>query len=129
MRFPCRCTVTSWLFLLFDVDGHTLVRGGMRNRISVVVHENVQRSILKMVGDKDKAPGNGHADLGKRHQKAPFRSNAHPIATVSYTHLRAHETRHDIVCRLLLEKKKTNRLIKLQLIIIIMKITIYKLII
>src|SRR5450756_2873064 len=27
---------------------------------------------------------------------------------VSYTHLRAHETRHDLVCRLLLEKKKTN---------------------
>src|SRR5665648_977601 len=27
-------------------------------------------------------------------------------ATVSYTHLRAHETRHDLVCRLLLEKKK-----------------------
>src|SRR5665648_251707 len=26
---------------------------------------------------------------------------------VSYTHLRAHETRHDLVCRLLLEKKKT----------------------
>ena len=25
---------------------------------------------------------------------------------VSYTHLRAHETREDIVCRLLLEKKK-----------------------
>src|SRR5450756_439129 len=28
------------------------------------------------------------------------------VGTVSYTHLRAHETRHDIVCRLLLEKKK-----------------------
>ena len=28
------------------------------------------------------------------------------IAPVSYTHLRAHETRHDLVCRLLLEKKK-----------------------
>src|SRR5450756_525313 len=27
----------------------------------------------------------------------------HPV---SYTHLRAHETRHDLVCRLLLEKKK-----------------------
>ena len=27
-------------------------------------------------------------------------------ASVSYTHLRAHETRHDLVCRLLLEKKK-----------------------
>src|SRR5450756_1080718 len=30
-----------------------------------------------------------------------------PIS-VSYTHLRAHETRHDLVCRLLLEKKKNN---------------------
>src|SRR5450759_2334636 len=28
------------------------------------------------------------------------------LDTVSYTHLRAHETRHDLVCRLLLEKKK-----------------------
>src|SRR5450756_361465 len=27
------------------------------------------------------------------------------LAPVSYTHLRAHETRHDLVCRLLLEKK------------------------
>src|SRR5450756_2682173 len=27
---------------------------------------------------------------------------------VSYTHLRAHETRHDLVCRLLLEKKKAR---------------------
>src|SRR5450756_2879857 len=28
------------------------------------------------------------------------------VYPVSYTHLRAHETRHDLVCRLLLEKKK-----------------------
>ena len=28
---------------------------------------------------------------------------------VSYTHLRAHETRHDLVCRLLLEKKKIEK--------------------
>ena len=28
--------------------------------------------------------------------------------TVSYTHLRAHETVLDLVCRLLLEKKKKN---------------------
>src|SRR5659263_71231 len=32
----------------------------------------------------------------------------HCGAAVSYTHLRAHETRHDLVCRLLLEKKKTH---------------------
>ena len=29
--------------------------------------------------------------------------------TVSYTHLRAHETVLDLVCRLLLEKKKHNK--------------------
>ena len=31
---------------------------------------------------------------------------AHSLVPVSYTHLRAHETRHDLVCRLLLEKNK-----------------------
>ena len=30
------------------------------------------------------------------------------VAAVSYTHLRAHETVLDLVCRLLLEKKKNN---------------------
>src|SRR5450756_2941246 len=34
-----------------------------------------------------------------------WRTHARSTA-VSYTHLRAHETRHDLVCRLLLEKKK-----------------------
>ena len=31
------------------------------------------------------------------------------VAPVSYTHLRAHETVLDLVCRLLLEKKKKNK--------------------
>src|SRR5450756_1032078 len=31
-----------------------------------------------------------------------------PYTPVSYTHLRAHETRHDLVCRLLLEKKQIH---------------------
>src|SRR5450756_1118033 len=35
---------------------------------------------------------------------APYDFRAY--IAVSYTHLRAHETRHDLVCRLLLEKKK-----------------------
>ena len=30
------------------------------------------------------------------------------IGADSYTHLRAHETRHDLVCRLMLEKKNTT---------------------
>ena len=32
------------------------------------------------------------------------------VRAVSYTHLRAHETVLDLVCRLLLEKKKTIKL-------------------
>src|SRR5450756_2785048 len=40
-------------------------------------------------------------------EPAPFRQVADtffsPPLAVSYTHLRAHETRHDLVCRLLLE--------------------------
>ena len=32
-------------------------------------------------------------------------ASSETLLTVSYTHLRAHETRHDLVCRLLLEKK------------------------
>src|SRR5450759_1780697 len=34
----------------------------------------------------------------------PFGVSAKDLIPVSYTHLRAHETRHDLVCRLLLEK-------------------------
>src|SRR5665648_227540 len=37
---------------------------------------------------------------------APIRMEWPTSGAVSYTHLRAHETRHDLVCRLLLEKKK-----------------------
>ena len=35
--------------------------------------------------------------------------NSATYQPVSYTHLRAHETRHDLVCRLLLEKKTTRQ--------------------
>src|SRR5450756_648051 len=39
-------------------------------------------------------------------------SDPRDLAPVSYTHLRAHETRHDIVCRLLLEKKKNTHTVR-----------------
>ena len=38
--------------------------------------------------------------------EADFSTHRIRRVAVSYTHLRAHETRHDLVCRLLLEKKK-----------------------
>ena len=37
---------------------------------------------------------------------------AAPGGAVSYTHLRAHETKANLVCRLLLEKKKKNKIKK-----------------
>src|SRR5450756_591159 len=39
------------------------------------------------------------------HEVASHLYNAHEVRSVSYTHLRAHETRHELVCRILLEKK------------------------
>ena len=39
-----------------------------------------------------------------------FAQLGHGARAVSYTHLRAHETVLDLVCRLLLEKKTTARL-------------------
>ena len=38
-----------------------------------------------------------------------FEENDNCLFSVSYTHLRAHETVLDLVCRLLLEKKKNNK--------------------
>src|SRR5450756_3172204 len=38
-------------------------------------------------------------------EKATIAELQMQVESVSYTHLRAHETRHDLVCRLLLEKK------------------------
>ena len=37
-----------------------------------------------------------------------LRTVERPLVAVSYTHLRAHETVLDLVCRLLLEKKKNK---------------------
>src|SRR5659263_737521 len=45
---------------------------------------------------------NGRVSSGSRPLVPELRR---PRSPVSYTHLRAHETRHDLVCRLLLEKK------------------------
>ena len=46
------------------------------------------------------------ADVRKLMYKVKHAQGVDITRTVSYTHLRAHETRHDLVCRLLLEKKK-----------------------
>src|SRR5665648_1125583 len=45
----------------------------------------------------------------KKQAQESIKNEAERCGTVSYTHLRAHETRHDLVCRLLLEKKNKNK--------------------
>ena len=49
----------------------------------------------------------GSGGANGKHPDTPFLTvaKALSVATVSYTHLRAHETVLDLVCRLLLEKK------------------------
>src|SRR5665648_1158509 len=44
--------------------------------------------------------------MGGREDHGAVVGGAGRARAVSYTHLRAHETRHDLVCRLLLEKTK-----------------------
>ena len=46
------------------------------------------------------------ASHGVRAESVSTSRGGRGIGTVSYTHLRAHETVLDLVCRLLLEKKK-----------------------
>ena len=44
--------------------------------------------------------------LGGEEEEATTQRTADEVKSVSYTHLRAHETGRNLVCRLLLEKKK-----------------------
>ena len=49
-----------------------------------------------------------HLGMASYHAMKALEHDMIGVCTVSYTHLRAHETRHDLVCRLLLEKKKRS---------------------
>src|SRR5450756_3052343 len=71
---------------------------GGQDRLALAVHDpepGVDLARLDLAGDYE---------VGERE----VRGHEHRGVPVSYTHLRAHETRHDLVCRLLLEKKKTT---------------------
>src|SRR5665648_198579 len=72
-----------------------------RDKEISAAYRAVQKKLIRqrILRDKVRIDGRGLADI-----RAP----------VSYTHLRAHETRHDIVCRLLLEKKQKTRQIDIK---------------
>ena len=75
-----------------------------------------KRQLLGRRGDSDRfAEDRPGADAAaeslfvERHELGAFlECLADRVEAVSYTHLRAHETVLDLVCRLLLEKKKTR---------------------
>src|SRR5450759_229571 len=77
----------------------------------------LNNSFICRVRSRDGAEGISVAHSGMNTLYPIFLKNLQPffigkdareLDPVSYTHLRAHETRHDLVCRLLLEKKKKN---------------------
>src|SRR5665648_1198827 len=87
----------------------------------------MEKNILGNTGLEISAAGFGVLTVGNTQLNLPFDKGAEVLSyaiekginfldtaqayetyPVSYTHLRAHETRHDLVCRLLLEKKKNN---------------------
>src|SRR5659263_513208 len=79
-----------------DIDDPADFSGTMEN-IHVEIPDNAAFVVFGAMPSPDGNPpgaGNLHTD------------NVFYYVPVSYTHLRAHETRHDLVCRLLLEKKK-----------------------
>src|SRR5665648_451683 len=75
-------------------------RSGAAIIISLLITVGFGKSLIHLL--QKKQIGEEVRDLGLEGQ---MQKKGTPT-TVSYTHLRAHETRHDLVCRLLLEKKK-----------------------
>src|SRR5450756_2275482 len=78
----------------------------LRNGARALLAQAVEAEVAGFLGGHaNKLTDDGRARL-VRHGHLPEREIMTGIGPVSYTHLRAHETRHDLVCRLLLEKKK-----------------------
>ena len=65
-------------------DDHPVVRDGL----AATINQQPDMEVVAEASDGDEAIA--------------------PYEPVPYTHFRAHETRHDFVCRLLLEKKKNS---------------------
>src|SRR5450756_1493679 len=77
--------------------------------------------VLAQLGERPPVGGLAPRSLAKGAVRRPpcpeslesRQTESHGLVPVSYTHIRAHETRHDIVCRPLLEKKKIKKIRRL----------------
>src|SRR5450756_2574312 len=104
--------------MLIEAAGRDSVAGQVNGRLAVeteaarVVHERAHTERLTDVAEDrvDRVLERPRKNDGAEHLRPALIAEVlHLLAVlgavaVSYTHLRAHETRHDIVCRLLLEK-------------------------
>src|SRR5450756_1325618 len=88
------------IFLITSLDintsplGYVDYSGLLSNPVAVPAPEWPDRPV-QMVPFQTETDARSALDAG--------RIQAYYVLPVSYTHLRAHETRHDLVCRLLLE--------------------------
>src|SRR5450756_2158351 len=85
-----------------NLINHMLAVEAIMRGLAAHFHEDVEKwGLAGLVHDIDytetKDKPNLHSIVGSE--------QLHLMGAVSYTHLRAHETRHDLVCRLMLEEK------------------------
>ena len=78
----------------------------------IISKEHFSEKVFKLVIEAPliaKSRKAGHfviVRVGEKGERMPLTiAEADPVKAVSYTHLRAHETGRNLVCRLLLEKK------------------------
>src|SRR5665648_1026093 len=104
--------------LAFRGAGYVLRAAEGEQAAHVHVHDVGESVVLLVPGviedavAREHLPGVPHEQLEEAEllgAECDLLAVAQHAAPVSYTHLRAHETRHDLVCRLLLEKKKKKK--------------------
>src|SRR5450759_4610176 len=106
MITPARSAETDWQRLILDckvllITSKSLKRlpGGWIQCLRALI---ANWSVFERPPHRVRRNFGAFASDGLPSNPTPLRHGSANIA-VSYTHLRAHETRHDLVCRLLLE--------------------------
>src|SRR5665213_1130488 len=99
-RWPSAATVQ----LRFGTWEAALLAAGVRVDRIAWDRENVLAAIAAFAEQHGRPPR--RAELRKANKLPDHSTVVHYCGSVSYTHLRAHETGRNLVCRLLLEKKK-----------------------
>src|SRR5450756_1612244 len=106
-RVMDRVTINNKKHFTFDLSHHSFDKA-KKDMIIKATLENHKVEMPPVIDRRDHITSKALACPGDYRglPTTPVGSTSRMIRTpVSYTHLRAHETRHDLVCRLLLEKK------------------------